>query len=94
MKKTDKSETTLSYAAAYEELQQILAGLEQGEIDVDELSAKVKRAAELIEFCQKRLKETEVEVKRVVEKFEKQIDSAGDEESDEDGDAKQGEIPF
>lgn len=62
------------YGASYEELQQILAALEQGEIDVDDLSAKVKRAAELIEFCQKRLKDAEVEVKRVVDKFKEKIE--------------------
>jgi exodeoxyribonuclease VII small subunit len=62
------------YGASYEELQQILAALEQGEIDVDDLSAKVKRAAELIEFCQKRLKDAEIEVKRVVDKFKEKIE--------------------
>jgi len=73
MKKSDKEP---GYAEAYDELQKILADLEGGEIDVDDLSAKVKRAAELIEFCRKRLKDTEVEVKKVVERFEKD----GDEE--------------
>jgi exodeoxyribonuclease VII small subunit len=68
------------YGASYEELQNILAALEQGEIDVDDLSAKVKRAAELIESCQKRLKDAEVEVKRVVEKFQDKLD-----EDDGDG---------
>jgi exodeoxyribonuclease VII small subunit len=65
---TKKSE---GYATAYEELQKILEALDQGEVDVDELSEKVKRAAELIEFCQKRLKDTELQVKRVMEKLEK-----------------------
>ncbi|GEM_PF-74323 len=69
MKKTTDKAT--NYSSSYEELQQILQALEQGEIDVDELSVKVKRAAELIEFCQSRLKETEVEVKKVIDRFEK-----------------------
>ncbi|MBK6880787.1 MAG: exodeoxyribonuclease VII small subunit [Elusimicrobia bacterium] len=63
-----KSET---YAQAYAEVQKILEGLDQGDIDVDDLSEKVKRAAELIDFCQKRLRETELQVKRVMEKLEK-----------------------
>ncbi len=67
----------VSYASSYEELQKILSELEQGDIDVDILSAKVKRAGELIEFCQKRLTETETEVKKVVEKFEKQLELGG-----------------
>jgi len=65
-----KSET---YAQAYTEVQKILEGLDQGDIDVDELSEKVKRAAELIDFCQKRLRETELQVKRVMEKLEKTV---------------------
>jgi exodeoxyribonuclease VII small subunit len=68
---TKKAET---YAQAYAEVQKILEGLDQGEIDVDDLSEKVKRAAELIDFCQKRLRETELQVKRVVEKLEKTAD--------------------
>jgi exodeoxyribonuclease VII small subunit len=66
MKKTDKGPR---YAAAFDELQKILQRLESGDIDVDELTAQVKRAAELIDLCQKRLKETEVEVKKVVAPF-------------------------
>jgi exodeoxyribonuclease VII small subunit len=74
MKKQDKEP---GYAAAFEELEKILSDMESGEVDVDDLSAKVKRAAELIEFCRRRLKDTEVEVRKVVEKFEKET---GDEE--------------
>ncbi len=58
------------YAQAYDELQKILEAMDQGEVDVDELSEKVKRAAELIEFCQKRLRDTELQVKRVMQKLE------------------------
>jgi exodeoxyribonuclease VII small subunit len=76
-----------SYAENYAELEKILEGLEQGEVDVDQLSAAVKRAAELIESCQKKLKETEAEVKKVVEKFETSLDGADDEDDDEDEDA-------
>ncbi len=71
---------TEGYQASYDELQKILQALEQGDIDVDDLSEKVKRAGELIEFCQKRLRETEVQVKKVMEKFEKSI---GDENGDD-----------
>lgn len=64
MKKTE------SYTASFEEIQKILAALEQGDVDVDVLSDNVKRAAELIEFCRKRLRETELQVKKVMEKFD------------------------
>jgi exodeoxyribonuclease VII small subunit len=69
---TKKSE---GYAAAYEELQKILEAMDQGDIDVDELSEKVKRAAELIEFCQKRLRDTDLQVKRVMQKLEEATDA-------------------
>ena len=61
---------TEGYTQAYNELQKILEAMDQGDVDVDELSEKVKRAAELIEFCQKRLRDTELQVKRVMHKLE------------------------
>jgi exodeoxyribonuclease VII small subunit len=71
---------TEGYAAAYEELQKILAAMDQGDIDVDELSEKVKRAAELIEFCQKRLRDTDLQVKRVMQKLEETTDAESKED--------------
>ena len=71
---------TEGYAQAYDELQKILEAMDQGDVDVDELSEKVKRAAELIEFCQKRLKDTELQVKRVMQKLE---DTTKEDEADD-----------
>ena len=48
-----------SYEAAFEELQEIVSRIEEGDIGVDELSSKVKRAAELIAFCKGKLKSVE-----------------------------------
>lgn len=76
------TKTKDGYGAAYEELQKILQDLEGDEVDVDELSDKVKRAAELIDFCQKRLKETDLQVKRVMDKLEKNADVAGEKKED------------
>ncbi|MDA3944691.1 MAG: exodeoxyribonuclease VII small subunit [Bacteroidetes bacterium] len=56
----------LNYTAAYEELQQIVNELEQGEISVDLLSEKVKRASELIGICKHKLYTTELDVKQVL----------------------------
>lgn len=72
------TKTKDGYGAAYEELQKILQELEGDDVDVDELSDKVKRAAELIEFCQKRLKETDLQVKRVMDKLEKSAPDASE----------------
>jgi len=56
----------ISYTEAYEELQNIVSELEQGEISVDLLSEKVKRASELIAICKQKLYATELDVKQVL----------------------------
>lgn len=53
---------TLNYQSAMEELQTIVAQLEANAIGIDELSEKVKRAAELVQFCQQKLRTTEKEM--------------------------------
>jgi len=58
--------TPESYAAAVEELDQILNAIERGEVDVDLLSQKVARAVVLVQYCRERLAAAEVEVERVV----------------------------
>jgi len=37
---------------------------------VDELATKVKRAAELIDYCQTKLKSTDAEVKKILAQME------------------------
>lgn len=66
-----------SYAAASAELEQILQEIESGTIDLDLLSNKVERAAELIATCRQKLAATETKVKQVV------ADLAADEDDDD-----------
>ena len=71
------------YAQAMQELESILAQLEEESVDVDELTAKVKRASELIQFCRDRLSNTRLEIEQVVaelENFEDEDDGDGREE--------------
>jgi len=56
----------LNYTAAFEELQHIVEEIEDGEISVDELSEKVKRAALLIKICKSKLTETEADVNKIL----------------------------
>jgi exodeoxyribonuclease VII small subunit len=56
----------LSYAAALDELESILASLERDEPDVDKLADQVARAAVLIRLCQGRVTAARFEVERVV----------------------------
>lgn len=60
----------ISYTEAFEELQHIITEIEQGEISVDELSLKVKRAAELIKICKNKLHTTEEDVTRILSELE------------------------
>jgi exodeoxyribonuclease VII small subunit len=52
----------INYTQAFEELQTIVNEIEQGEISVDELSEKVKRAVTLIKTCKEKLVATETDV--------------------------------
>lgn len=65
-----------TYVQAFEELQQIVSEIEEGQISVDELSEKVKRAAQLIAICKTKLSTTEEDVNRIL----KDLDSAAAED--------------
>jgi exodeoxyribonuclease VII small subunit len=53
-----------------ERLEEIIAKIENEEIDVDELSDKVKEAVALVKVCKDKIEKAELQVKEVVEKFE------------------------
>lgn len=59
-------EKKITYTDAIEELETIVAEIEQGEISVDILSGKVKRAAELIKICKQKLSSTEEDVNKIL----------------------------
>ena len=56
----------INYVEAFQELQVIVTEIEQGEISVDELSEKVKRASELIKICKLKLTRTEEDVNKIL----------------------------
>ena len=60
----------INYTAAFEELQEIVRDMEDGEITVDELAVKVKRAAELIKICKNKLTSTEEDVNVILKELE------------------------
>ncbi|MBK6345710.1 MAG: exodeoxyribonuclease VII small subunit [Bacteroidales bacterium] len=57
---------TITYTEAIVELETIVSDIENASIGVDELSEKVKRAAELIKFCRSKLTSTEKEVNSIL----------------------------
>jgi len=58
------------YAGAFEELQLIVAEIEEGSVPVDELAAKVKRAVQLIRTCKQKLTSTEEDVNKILAELE------------------------
>jgi len=56
----------LTYSEAISEIEEILNKIENEDIDIDELSKKVKKVSELLLFCKTKLKETELEVEKTL----------------------------
>lgn len=56
-----------TYEKAVSELQQIIDELQNEVVSMDDLSAKVKRAAELIAWCRQKLRDTGAEIDRLFE---------------------------
>lgn len=63
-------EPTLTYEQAYKELAAIASEIENETISVDVLAEKVKKASQLITFCQTKLKSTETEVNKIIAQME------------------------
>ena len=59
-------ENKTSYSDAINEIEAILARFEREEFDVDTLAANVKRAAELIDLCRKKLRKAENDVAKAL----------------------------
>jgi exodeoxyribonuclease VII small subunit len=60
----------MTYENAYKELQRISSEIESEAVSVDVLAEKVKRAAELINYCQAKLRSTEAEVNNIIKQME------------------------
>jgi exodeoxyribonuclease VII small subunit len=55
----------LTYDSAYAELNKILASLQSDEVSLDEISDKLKRAAELSAFCKSKLRSIEEDLEKI-----------------------------
>ena len=58
--------TNLTYSEAFVKLEDLVLQLEDGNIQLDKLSAKVKEAKELISICEKKLRKIETEVNNTI----------------------------
>ena len=64
------SKEKLNYTDAYDELLTIIEDIENGDISVDVLSEKVKRASVLLNFCKNKLHQTQVDVDQILKDLE------------------------
>lgn len=53
----------LTYSAAFAELEKLVGQLEEGDIQLDKLTTKVKQANDLIRICEAQLRSIDNEVK-------------------------------
>ena len=61
-------EKTIKYETALAELEQIVVQMESGNLGLDELTKKLKRAQELIKLCKDRLTKTDAEIQKILGK--------------------------
>ena len=70
------------YKQALEELEKIVEEIEKGEIDVDLLTEKVKRAAFLSQICKSKLRKTQEELDKLLSEIEQEDSKQAEAESE------------
>jgi len=90
MAKPQSSNSTkqISYGEASARLEEILQNIEEGQVDIDELSGLMTEAAQLVALCREKIHAAEVQVAIITEQLERDAPSTADEddEEEEDGD--------
>ena len=87
----------MTYREAIEELEIILRALETDAVDVDDLTARVERSAELIRLCRHKLRHAEASLDRVFDTLDEEDDADEEmeeaEESEEDDASEHDNLP-
>lgn len=60
----------MTYTVAVARLEEIMTAVQDGRVDIDELSGLLKEATELLHFCNDRLYKVDEEVKRLLDEME------------------------
>lgn len=60
----------INYGEAIKEIELIISQIENEELDIDELSQKVKRVSELLKICKEKLHNTESEVEKILNQID------------------------
>ena len=66
----ENEQETLSYEQASSELRQIIDRLENSDVNIDVLTKEIERAESLLDFCNKRLSQVEVDVQELTKRLE------------------------
>lgn len=76
----------MTYNEAIQELETILRSLETDQVDVDDLTARAERSAELVRLCRHKLRHAEASLDRVFDSLDEE-DENNEPEDDEPADA-------
>ena len=57
----------MTYEQAVKRLEEIVKRIEGGEMDIDSLTANLKEAKDLVEYCKEKLTNVEAEVKKCLD---------------------------
>ena len=73
----------MTYNEAIQELETILRSLETDQVDVDDLTARAERSAELVRLCRHKLRHAEATLDRVFDSLDEDEDEPEAEETEE-----------
>ena len=60
----------VAFGEALEQLEEILRGIEDDEIDIDRLAEELRKATRLLELCRGKIRKAEVEVRQIVDQLD------------------------
>ena len=58
----------IKYEEVVHKLEAIVDKMERGELDIDSMAAQLKEAQELVKLCKQKLKRTDNEIQKLLEK--------------------------
>ena len=73
-----KGAKELTYGQAAARLEEILSQIEEGKVDIDELSGLVAEAARLVALCRGKIHAAEAQVKTITEQLERDVPADDD----------------
>ena len=89
-----KSPKEVSYGEAAARLEEILRKIEEGEVDIDELSGLVGEAAGLVALCRGKIHAAELQVKTITEQLERDAETETDAGDEDSGDGDREDIRY